>query len=360
MGRLTHISNAPLQISPRSIIVLTREHIGDLIGTTPALRSLRRRFPKAHIAVEVGERAACILENNPNVDEIILRKEHQGAIGKLDFIRLLRRRKFDLGVILDDSSGMILNLWLGGISHRVGILRKKKYANLLTQSIYADRSVHETIDNFLAVVELLGGDINDRKTEVFPTQEDESYINELLSQPLTPSLHYSHLKSLPHATRLIALNPGASLPANRWLPERFSELNNLLAEDPNTRVLLLGGGGDLQIADQILSDCILKPLALTGKLTVMQLARLLKRCAYLVTGDTGPMHLAVAVGTPVVALFGPADPNVSGPGVLEGNVILRKVASCPECTKQHCTKDNGCMRAISAEEVVAACSKKGG
>ena len=345
MGRLTPISPSDSQFSPRSILVLAREHIGDLVGTTPALRSLRHRFPEAHIAVEVGERAACVLENNPNIDEIILRRDHQGAIGKLQFILMLRRGKFDLGVILDDSPTMIRYLWLGGIPERVGLTRGSRLANLLTRSIPVDKKAHETINNFLNVVELLGCDVSDRSTEVIPSKTDEEFVSQLLSS-----------RGVASNTKLVALNPGASLPSNRWLPERFSELNNLLSNRPNTRILLIGGKSDLSMAEQILAGCEVKPLHLTGELSVLQLASLLKRSEVLVTGDTGPMHLAVAVKTRVVALFGPADPLVSGPGPANGNTILRKVSECADCTKELCTQDKACMRAIGAEEVLSASS----
>ncbi len=332
---------------PRSILVLTREHIGDLVCTTPALRSLRRLYPEAHIVVEVGERAACVLENNPHVDEIILRPHHQGLPGKAQFIRLLRRRRFDLGLILDNSADMILYLRLGGVTQRVGLVRKKRFANLLTDRIAFDPKQHEMIDNFRNVVGLLGADVSDPQPEVFPSAQDISAVDALFAE-----------HGLRPDDTLIALNPGASAPANRWLPERFAEVGDLLAQRPGARILLLGSADDLPLAAEVMRGMQLPPVVLTGQLSVLQLAETLRRCAVMITNDTGPMHLACAARTPIVAIFGPAVPHESGPGYVPGNIVLRNVTACPNCTKYDCRDDRRCMRLVTVAEVVAAAEKQ--
>jgi lipopolysaccharide heptosyltransferase II len=329
---------------PRSIIVLTREHIGDLVCTTPALRSLRRLYPQAHIAVEVGERAAGVLENNPNVDEIIIRRDHQGAMGKAKFIAMLRRRKFDLAVVLDNCADMSLFTWLGGVPRRAGMIRKRKFSRLLTDSVPFDRDIHEMVDNFRNVVACLGGDVSDSRTEMFPSEADRQAVDALFAaEDVRPD------------QVLIGLNPGASAPANRWLPERFAELNDILAQQPNTRLLLLGSSGDMPMANEIMARTKCPPVLLTGRLTLLQLAEVLRRCRLVVTGDTGPMHLTVAMGTRVVAVFGPAVPSESGPHYAPGNVVIRKVTGCPNCTKYICRDDRRCMKLVSAAEVAEQC-----
>lgn len=331
---------------PRSILVLTREHIGDLVCTTPALRSLRRLYPEAHIVVEVGERAACVLENNPHINEIILRPDHQGLLGKARFVRLLRRRRFDLGVILDDSTDMILYLHLGRVARRVGLVRKKRFANLLTDRVAFDPLQHEMIDNFRNVVGFLGADVSDTQPEVFPSAEDVAAVDALFAE-----------KGLGPENTLIALNPGASAPSNRWLPDRFAGVGNMLADRPGARILLLGSADDAPIVATIMGGMETEPIVLTGELSVLQLAEVLRRCALLITNDTGPMHLACAVRTPVVAIFGPAVPHESGPGYVPGNIVLRNVKGCPDCTKYICRENHRCMLRVSVLEVVAAAEK---
>jgi heptosyltransferase-2 len=333
--------------SPPSILVLTREHIGDLVCTTPALRSLRRLYPESHIVVEVGERAACVLENCPYVDEIILRPHHQGLAGKAQFIRLLRQRRFDIGLVLDNSADMILYLRLGGVVRRVGMIRKKRFSQFLTDSVPFDRMQHEMIDNFRNVVALLGADVSDPQPELFPSPQDAAHVDALFAEhALRPS-----------EETLIALNPGASAPANRWLPERFAEVGDLLAQRPRTRILLLGSSGDLPIIAEVLRGMKTAPVVLTGQLSVLQLAETLSRCSLMITNDTGPMHIGCAMRTPIVAVFGPAVPHESGPGYVPGNIVIRNVTGCPSCTKYDCRDDRRCMRAVSAEEVAAAAEK---
>jgi heptosyltransferase-2 len=333
--------------SPSSILVLTREHIGDLVCTTPALRSLRRLYPGSHIVVEVGERAACVLENNPNVDELILRPHHQGLTGKARFIQLVRKRRFDLGVVLDNSADMILYLRLGGVKRRVGMIRKKRFSSFLTDSVPFDPMQHEMIDNFRNVVGLLGADVSDPQPELFPSPQDAAGVDALFAE-----------HGIGPEETLIALNPGASAPANRWLPARFAETGDQLSQRPHTRILLLGSSGDLPIAAEVLQAMQTAPVVLTGQLSVLQLAETLRRCALMITNDTGPMHIGCAMRTPIVAIFGPAVPHESGPGYVPGNIVLRNVPGCPNCTKYDCRDDRRCMRAVTSAEVTAAAVKQ--
>ncbi|HLK58759.1 MAG TPA: lipopolysaccharide heptosyltransferase II [Chthonomonadaceae bacterium] len=327
---------------PASIIVLARECIGDLVCTTPALRSLRRLYPQAHIALEVGERALCVLANNPHIDELIRRPDRQGASGKWKFLRLLRRRKFDLAVLLDDSADMPLIAWLGGVPRRVGLTRKDRFAHLLTDRVPYDETGHEMVDNFLRVVGCLGGDISDPLPEIFPSPADVQFVDRLLCEA-----------GIRPEERLVALNPGTSALSKNWPPERFAELGNLLSSWPQVRLLLLPGPGDGEITQAIVAGMRTPPRVLAGT-TVMQQAEIQRRCDVLVTGDTGPMHLACATQTPVVALFGITDPKDFGPGYAPGNIVIRKVSGCPGCTWKACAHQNRCMRLIAAEEVAGA------
>ncbi len=333
---------------PRSIIVLTREHIGDLVCTTPALRSLRALYPEARITVEVGERAACVLANNPHITDLMIRKDHQGALGKLGVMMELRRRKYDLGVILDNATAMPLTLWAGGVSYRIGIVRKKRFARLLNDSTPFDRTIHEMVDNFRNVVALLGADVSDKSTEVFPSQEDEEAVDALFKA-----------EGIGANDTIVALNPGASAPSNRWTPDRFAELVDILSKNVSpeaspyrtVKVVVLGSKSDIEAVTQIGKLAHHRFIQLTGRLSVMELAVVLGRSSVVVTGDTGPMHIAVAMGSRVVCLFGPAVPSESGPGYSSGHRTIRKVERCVNCTKYLCREDHRCMRLITAEEV---------
>ncbi len=336
---------------PRNILILTREHIGDLVCTTPAIQALRNRFPKSRIVVEVGERAAVVLIGNPDVNQIVIRSDHQGAAGRWKFVLEMRKQKFDLGVMLDCSTHMPLTLALCGVKHRVGLVRKRRFAKLLHQSVVYDWDIHEMIGNFGNVAALLGAKTEGLTPKLYPTSEDRSFTTNLLETV-----------GLVKGDTVIGLNPGASAASNRWLPERFAELIDLLngneLKGSHLKLLVLGGASDSEFVNRIEAQAKFKIIRLTGKLSVMQLAVALERCAVLVTADTGPMHIAAAVGTPIVALFGPAKPHESGPGYVNGNTVIRKVQECKFCTKSNCTQNQACMKQITAEEVYTAVVNK--
>ena len=329
--------------APQSIIVLAREHIGDLVCTTPALRSLRNLYPLAHIAVEAGEQASSVFQNSPAVDEVIVRPRHQGLAGKANFVRLLRRMKYSLGIILDDSPDMALHLWLGGVPVRAGIVRRPRFARLLNLPVPYDASAHEMVDNFLNVVGALGGNIENRRPEMFPGPRDVERVCELMEAT-----------GLDGSEPVLALNPGASASANRWPPEYFARLGDLLQDAGLGRVALLGGPGDDVLAREIVRGMRSAPIVLTGRLTLHELYVVLGRCAIMITGDTGPMHMAAGAGTPILGLFGPADPVESGPGYVPRSRVLRHVTGCSECTKSQCRRNQHCMRLIKPEEAAEA------
>ena len=337
------VSERKDEAAPRSIIVIAKEHIGDLVNTIPALRSLRRLYPRAHITVDVGERAACVLENCPYVDKVVKRPAHQGIGGKAKYVLWLRKNRFDMGIVLYDSPDLRLFLRLSGTPRRIGIVRKTRFADCLTVPVAWDPNGHETLDNYRNVIAQLGGDISDARPEVFPSPADTEFVERLLQA-----------EGVASGATLIALNPSTSMAGKFWPAERFAELGNLLSPLPNTRLILLGGPGDEALSTEIRAGMNTQPLTLTGKLSILQLAALLRSCRVLVTGDTGPMHLACAVGTPVVALFGPTNPAQTGPGHVPGNTILRKVAGCPECTLYLCRQNSECLRQIQASEVAQA------
>lgn len=329
------------KLNPARLFVFLREHIGDVVNSTAALHCLRQRFPNAHLCVEVGERAAEVLQNFPGIDDLWIRPVHQGLWGKLRFIQRLRRAKFDLAVILDDSADMVLHAWLGGIPIRVGVKRKKKFQRLYTAFVPHDRSRHETLEHFRHLVELIGCDTSDYRPRLYPCPEDTRIAEAEL-----------HSAGWDGSTTLVGINPGASREHRQWFPERFAQVCDTLSEQ-GIQPVILGGPGDKRLAEKILAHCRSHPLVLTGRLTILQIAALMPYLRLLITADSGPMHVAAAMGTRVVALYGPSDPAYTGP-FGEGHVIIRHNEPCTGCTAERCVHDRECMKRISVEEVVMA------
>jgi heptosyltransferase-2 len=153
---------------------------------------------------------------------------------------------------------------------------------------------------------------------------------------------------------LVVLNPGAAYgPAKRWPAERFAALAHLFQARKNAEILLVGAAGETDIAASIASGLERKPLDFTGKTSLRQLMGLISLGRVFVTNDTGPMHIAGALGVPVVAIFGPTDPKATGPS-RKPSVVLKKDAPCWPCTYRFCPYDHRCMTGIGPEEVFSA------
>jgi heptosyltransferase-2 len=153
------------------------------------------------------------------------------------------------------------------------------------------------------------------------------------------------------------MNPGATYGlAKCWSTRRFGELGKRLCEKWKATLLLFGKEEEGPIAKEILRNLENGGIDLTGKTRLLQLAALLERCRLLVTNDTGTMHVATAVGTSVIALFGSTDPSVTGPWG-DGHVVVRKDVPCSPCLKRICPTDHQCMELITVDEVLKECGK---
>ncbi|MGQ9488840.1 MAG: lipopolysaccharide heptosyltransferase II [Armatimonadota bacterium] len=328
-------------VEPSRVFVFLREHIGDAVNSTAALHCLRQRFPRAHLCVEVGERAVQVLNGFPNIDEIWIRPTHQGLWGKLAFIHRLRRGRFDLAVILDDSADMVLHAWLAGIPVRFGVSRKPKFRRLYTAFVRHSSSRHETLDHFRELVGMLGCDTSDYCPRLHPSTEDKQVAETAL-----------HQAGWDGQMPLVGINPGASREHRRWFPDRFAQVCDALTKEGYTCVVL-GGREDGTLVDEILRNSRSHLIVLAGKLTVLQVAAIMPRLRLLITADSGPMHIAAAMGTRVVALYGVSDPVYTGP-FGEGHVIIRHNEPCIGCTAEKCVHNRECMKRISVQEVLEA------
>lgn len=309
--------------------------MGDLVQMTPVFRALHGRFPAAHITILVGNRASAdIFRHNPLVKAIVFDRkgEHRSWSALLGLWRRLRLERYDLVLNYQRSN---LKGWLlasAAFPCRVLVYQKAKR-----------RTVH-AVANHLETLAPLGIKAEILPLEFYPGAEAERYAAD-----------YFRTNGLDNKI-VVALNPGASHPVNRWSPAAFAALANILA-DLGVRTLLIGGADDLALAKEIVAGTrSLLPLILTGQTTPLQLGAILQRCNILVTGDTGPMHIATSVGTKVVALFGAADPGRTGP-VGSGHLVIQaKAVACVPCCSRACSNSSylECMTAISVDEVAAA------
>lgn len=329
---------------PQRIVVLTRAGLGDAVYVIPALRVLRHHYPQAHITVITGDRGFPLLKHCPYLDTLHRRYLGNGIGGKLREIIRLRRGRYDLAVILDTSDEKAVHTFLAGIPRRVGGV-KRQFSRFLTDPVAIPPNAHQINDMTRLIVEHLGCDTSDWRLELFPDPSAHGQVAEKLEQAGW------------HGERpLIGINPGASAPNKQWFPERFALVADTLIKQ-GAQVILLGASSDIPQAEAVLERMHYRPLVLTGKLNLDELIVCLAHLDLLISGDTGPSHIAGAVGTPIVAVFGPSKAQHYAP-IGAPHIVLEGSHLCaPTCSFWTCRGDNlACMRSLTPQAVLEAVS----
>jgi len=316
---------------------------------TPVIAALRRAFPKARVDFAVGGWSRAMVENNPHLDSIV----DCGRVGSgrgyswreyLDLVRRIRAGKYDACFVLDRSPLISLLPYLAGIPQRVGLDSQGRGFSL-TVGVLVGGPRHEA-ELYLDTVRAVGVVVNEPRLEFYPPEEDRRHVAEMLRVVPQAPLVVIHPAG--------GSNPGMVLSAKRWPPQRFAALTDRLIQERGTQVLLVGGPGDEPIATAIKEGMNQSPWDLTGQLTMGQLGALLERCNLFIGQDTGAMHLAVAVGAPVVAIFGPSDPQMYGP-YSERSITLWHDVGCNPCLLHgrwnSACRHFRCIEAVTLEEV---------
>jgi heptosyltransferase-2 len=369
-------------LHPRRVLVRGTNWLGDAVMTTPALLRLREKFPDAHITLLTPEKLRDLWLHHPAVNETI---SFTPAESVFSVGRKLRAGNFDLALVLPNSPRSALEVWLARIPQRIGYVRPWRNG-FLTQTV-APRA------NAVKMRKLTVAEIR-RRTGVSPVSDQIKNTLETGRMPVlqTPAhqIHeYLHLVAALGANPepmppqlfvnpgeieavnkkfdlskierpLLGLNPGAEYgPAKRWPVEKFIAAAREIQNRTNCTWMTFGGKGDVAIANQIESAIASPPSAiwnLAGKTGLRELMVLLKICRVLLTNDSGPMHVAAALGTPVIVPFGSTSPELTGPG-LPGdaqNRLLKSDAPCSPCFLRECPIDFRCLNGISVERVVEA------
>ena len=225
---------------------------------------------------------------------------------------------------------------VGRNTHRRGFFFDLKISERLIEK------AHE-VERNLRVAETLGCDVSNRNMSIPLLPRDREFANRLFAQ-----------KGISKNEIAIGLNPGAARPTRRWMPERFAQVADKLAEKENARIIITVGKAEKSIAQDIASLMHTTPIVLPGNLSLKQLAAIISKLTLFITNDTGPMHIASAFNIPLIALFGPGDPIRVGPyGNPETQVVLKKDTPCSPCYRYEC-KNMLCLKSISVEEVLEA------
>lgn len=324
-----------------NLLLLNLNHIGDILFTTPAIRALKERYPEARITAVVLKGMEDVLRHHPCVDEVLTRGRRPLDILKM--VPKVRARRPSISVLFTFSSVRMAALGkFSGAETRVGF-DDPGLARFLTHPIKQEPTAHR-VEIYLDLARAVGAEIRHPRMEMFFSDEDRRFAGSLLQ-----SLGVSGDRPL------VALSPGSSVLAKQWFPERYAHLADRLAAD-GIEVLLVGAPSERCTIDEVLRAAKSQPRDAAGKTRIGQLAALLDRCDAVVSNDTGPLHMAVSVGTPVVAVFGPTDPRRTGP-YCKQSVALWDERDCAPCGHRPQCENRDCLLSITVDRVYDAVAK---
>ena len=325
--------------TPRSILVMKLRYIGDVVLSTPVLSRLREAFPKARITMLVNAGTEEIVQDHPAVDEVMV--VPRTGMKNWRLLAELRRRRFDVVLDLTDGDRSAILGKLSGAPTRIGYNSEDRWrGKLYTHIVKADRFAMHTIEYHLTATEALGlsGPIPEPHITITPdaTEAVKALLQEGLIELDKP---------------FVCLHPGARWWFKSWPAERFAALADRIQTESETQALFLGSEGDRTVISGIATAMRTPARSLVGRTRLQDLAAILTRAVLMISNDNGPMHIAAAVGTPVIGLFGPSDPAIWGPwGV--GHRTFYKHIDCRSCFHPDCFRgETNCMRLISLDEV---------
>jgi lipopolysaccharide heptosyltransferase I len=326
-----------LLAEPKKILIILHGSVGDVVRAMPLASLVRRGFPSAYLAWAVEPACYALLENFTAVDEVILFDRRDWLRGTWPFLKKIRARGFDLVLDLQRhlKSGLISRF--SAAPWRLGFHRADaKECNWLFNNRHIEAAGADIpkFDHYLKFAEYLGIPTKPVQWDIHLTPQDKLAVKK-------------HLAALP--AEFSGFFVGARWQSKRWSPSQMASLAIVLQERYGLSVVLLGGKEDMAIADEIPAAGHIANLV--GRTSLREAAGIIERAQFCVGPDTGLMHLAAAVGTPVISLWGATDPRRTGPYGFD-SLVIRGRASCSPCNKKNCSIGRVCMQSITTDEIV--------
>lgn len=328
---------------PKKILIIRTDRIGDVILSTPVIKNLRNAYPSSHIAFMVRPYTRQIVEGNPNLNEIIVydkNNKHKGILSSIKFCFSLRKKRFDIAFILNPTSRANLITFFAGIPVRVGLNRKMgKFLSHKIEDTKHEGKKHE-LEYTLDILREIGLEAFDTQT-CFPLKQSSEQRIETLLEMLD-------IKN----AGFIAIHPWASCPSKRWPKEHFIELINLLKAKTGLTIIIIDEQKRKFLADARKQNAVID---LSEKLNLPDTASLLKRAKLFISNDSGPVHIAASLDTPVISIFGRNSPGLSPKRwrpLGKRSFYIHKGCDSSECLAHNCKKGFLCLSAITPQEVL--------
>ncbi len=316
---------------------------------TPILRDLRKAYPEAHITAMCRSPICELLKEDPEIDELFCFSKASGfgrREERRNIIEKLRKGKYDLGILLTHSFSSAWWFWLGKIQNRLGYECNGRKL-LLTHSLPFPQNLQNQhlVVTYKMLLEPLGIPVSDTPPRLYLSLKEMSDARTLLRQ-----------HGIPEGVLIVGINPGATYgSAKCWLPERFREVTERLLRNRDVYIVYFGDQATTSLVKEICAGLPSRVINLAGMTSLRELSSLISHCDVILTNDSGPMHIADAIGTPIVALFGSTSEVVTGP--YRSGTLIHKHVECSPCYQRTCPIDFRCMKRIEADEVYEAISK---
>jgi heptosyltransferase-2 len=337
--------------APENIIVRMPNWLGDLVMAAPLLHDLRKKYLRSTITAMCQSNVAGLLKCDPNINDIYSYKKPSGWIRRsepTEIIESLRKGQYDMGVLTTNSFSSAWWFWRGHVANRVGFDRNCR-GLLLNKAVEEPQNI-KTQHLVLTYKELLtpmGIPISTTAPRLFVSPTEEIAAKNLL-----------HNYGIDLQKQIvIGINPGAAYgSAKCWLPDRFRSVTEQLLQDPRVIVLYFGDQAGSSLVHEICQGLGPRVINMAGKTSLRELMALIQICNVLLTNDSGPMHIASALSTPLVALFGSTNEVRTGP--YGGGIVIHKHVECSPCYYRTCPIDFRCMKKIESDEVYQAILKQ--
>jgi len=318
----------------KTILVFTKNWLGDVIFETPAIKAIKDNYPESRLICATPPRCVEILRANPHVDEVIPfdeRTTHRAFWQQLSFVKELRTRKIDAAFLFHRSLTRAFLTLLGGAKERVGYADKGR-SLFLTRAVPSNYKGKHHVHMFLDLLREAGLRVDtDPYCSFYFSAQDASKAERLLERPQGD------------AKKWVALNPGGNRDNKRWPVEYFAELADAVTAKKEYAFVITGHATDQALANGIMQRAQRADLrSVCGQTNLGELGAVFARCEFVISGDSGPVHIAAGVGADVVALFGPTDPRDTGPMGPRKNLVIEAE-----------TRDDHAMKTIRPERVLA-------
>ena len=329
---------------PKKILIVRTDRLGDVILSTPVISNLKIAFPKAHIAFMCRPYTEQALVGNPHLDEVIVYDKYgkdKGFFSTIKFSFFLRKKKFDWVIVLHPTNRAHLLAFLAGIPVRIGW--DKDFGFLLTKKLCHTKSQgkkHE-LDYSLDVLKSLDVSIKEKGTYFPLNKKAENTVGKLLKS-----------KGLGSEDKFVVIHPSASCVSKRWPIEYFKELIELLKKSFSLKIVVVTSESEKAFAQELAGNT--EVIDFRGRLDISELGVLLKKAALFISNDSGPVHIAASLDTPVISIFGRKDPGLSStrwrPQGAKSYYVHKDVG-CRVCLAHDCQKGFLCLKDIKPQEL---------